>query len=209
MLDPDQWTNHLRIHLTFSETLQWAATLSRDKAFGEEALEHLAPLVEDSRPAPWIRASASIESASIYFDILGDPTKSTMRLLRAYKLIPSALQMGMNRPDQLRLLSDMFDIPAYALVMSLANGTSPQTALEVFEYGRGIFWELNFNRNRTLPMGEVGQMAPVYKLLRRLSTSSLGEARPPLAASPDDLIAKLVRGSTVGSERPRCRHQRP
>jgi tetratricopeptide (TPR) repeat protein len=168
----EQFTNNLRTKLSFAGGLYVAAEVGNTVQFAQEGLRLLEPIIDDMRLSYWLRVRASVMAARFHFNLLGDPIQAAMALIKAHDLIPSATS-GMSRPDQLQLLEEEFDIPAWMLVLSLSQGT-PQTSLELLERGRNIFWDGLLKQKQLFTSGSsaFGSGSGVYQTLRRLSVNS-------------------------------------
>jgi tetratricopeptide (TPR) repeat protein len=181
----DQLTNHLRIKLQFADVLYMAAEIGSTDQYAEEGLRVLTPIIEDSRLSAWVRVRAAVSAARFHYNLSGDAKAASLALLKAHELMPHATA-GMSRSDQLQLLEEEFDIPAWTLVLSLARST-PQTSLELLERGRGIFWNGILSKKSVYSSGsEAVGPESVYRTLRRLSIGSeFGQA---LQIRPEDLF---------------------
>jgi hypothetical protein len=168
----DQLTNHLRTKMLFADALYVGAGVGNTVSFSQEALRLLEPIVDDMRLSYWLRIRASVMAARFHFNLLSDAPQAAIALIKAHDLIPSATS-GMSRTDQLQLLEDEFDIPAWTLVLSLSQGTA-QTALELLERGRNIFWDGLLKHKQVFASGSSAfpSGSGVYQSLRRLSLRS-------------------------------------
>jgi len=168
----DQLTNHLRIRLNFAGVLYMAAQIGNTAQYAIEGLQVVTPIIQDSRLSDWVRVGASVRAAGFHYNLLGNAKAASLALLKAHELMPRAIS-GMSRSDQLQLLEEEFDIPAWTLVLSLSQST-PQTALELLERGRSIFWD-GILKNKVVYASGLATFGPegkVYGTLRRLSIGS-------------------------------------
>lgn len=215
LLDADQWKNHLRIKINFALILHRAAVhinigSPQSQAYGKEALLHLDPIIDDCTLAPWVRLSACECASKIAFQIFSDLKQSAARLVRAYDLIPLVLHNNISRPDQLRILNKMFDIPAYTLIVSLLQGKTAKESLELFDYGRNIFWDQNMRVDSSLPnaLAKIGKGSTVYQLLRRGSIGSTSQPLPEDSkasentSSEDQALRQAISADVDGLEGP-------